>query len=206
MASSEITDQGLFPAEHRALRELYATARHLERHWRRLADRLGAPAAQPLRDGAAAADELLAELTERATAHDLHGFPAALGAGGRLADARNALGDMLLERNQALRLAVLDVQHVRTLLGYLGALADARSDAALAAFHRRWDDRLEGTEAAARAAAVAQGHDPAGAIEPAHPGALGRAGQRLGAAAGTAGEAIDASPLGRVARRLARRA
>src|SRR3712207_7686606 len=45
----------------------------------------------------------------------------------RLADARS-LGALLLERNQALRAAVLDVQHVVTLLSYLSALADRRSE------------------------------------------------------------------------------
>jgi hypothetical protein len=205
MTPEEVTGQGLFPAEHRALRELHASARHLERHWSRLAARLGGSAAEPLREGAEAAGTLLAELEGRAAAHDLHGFPAATGAGGRLADLRNALGDLMLERNQALRLAVLDVQHLRTLLAYCAALADTRGDAGLAAFHRSWEDRLAGVEGAARAAAVAQGRDPAGALEPAQPTVLGRAGQRLGAAAGAAGEAIDASPVGRVARRVARR-
>jgi hypothetical protein len=205
MTSTEVTDQGLFPAEHRALRELYATARQLERHWSRLAGRLGAPAAMPLWAGAHAIGALLAELDERATSHGLHGFPAAIGAGGRLADVRNALGDLLLERNQALRLAVLDVQHIRTLLGYCAMLADARRDTPLAEFHRRWETDLADVEADARAAAIAEGRDPERAIEPAQPGAVGRAGQRLGAAAGTVGEAIDASAAGRMARRIARR-
>jgi hypothetical protein len=205
MTAGEVTGQGLFPAEHRALRELYATTNHLVRHWRRLAGRLEGRAAAPLLDGARTADTLLAELAERAATYGVPGFPAATGAGGRLADARNAVGDLLLERNQALRLAVLDVQHVRTLLGYAGELAGTRGDAALAEFHRSWERRLEPVEAAARAAAVGQGRDPDGAIQPAQPGALGRAGQRLGAAAGAAGEAIDASTAGRLARRLARR-
>src|SRR4051794_41583737 len=78
MTSTEVTDEGLFPAEHRALRELYATARQLERHWSRLAGRLGAPAAAPLRAGAHAIGALLAELDERAASHGLHGFPAAV--------------------------------------------------------------------------------------------------------------------------------
>jgi len=202
MTSTEVTDQGLFPAEHRALRELYATARHLERHWSRLAGRLGAPAAVPLWAGAHAVGALLAELDTRAATYRLHGFPAAVGAGGRLADARNALGDLFLERNQALRLAVLDVEHIRILLGYCAMLAATRGDAALAEFHRRWETDLEEVEAGARTAAIEQGRDPQGAIEPAQPGALGRVGQRIGAAVGTAGEAIDASAAARAARRL----
>jgi hypothetical protein len=205
MTTPEVTGQGLFPAEHRALRELYATARQLERHWSRLAAGIGTPAAGALEDGAAAARALLAELDARAGAHDLHGFPAATGVGGRLADVRSTVGDFMLERNQALRLALLDVQHVRTLLAYAAALADTRGDPVLAGFHHGWEARLEPVEAAARAAATEQGRDPEGAIQPSQPGPLGRAGQRLGAAAGTAGEAFDASALGRFARRVTRR-
>ena len=37
MSLSEPSEQGLYPAEHRALRELYAMARQLARHWDRLA-------------------------------------------------------------------------------------------------------------------------------------------------------------------------
>src|SRR3712207_3477237 len=92
------TGQGLFPAEHRALRELHASARQLERHWSRLAARLGSSTIAPLRNGAEAAAALLTELEGRAAAHELHGFPAATGAGGRVADLRNALGDLMLER------------------------------------------------------------------------------------------------------------
>src|SRR3954451_21127862 len=202
MTSTEVTDEGLFPAEHRALRELYATARQLDRHWSRLAGRLGAPAAVPLWAGAHAMGALLAELDTRTTAYPLHGFPAALVAGGRLADARNALGDLFLERTQALRLAVLDVQHVRILLGYCAMLAETRGDAALAEVHRRWETDLEDVEDSARTAALEQCGIPRGAHEPAQPGGLGRAGQRVGAAVGTAGEAIDASAAGRAARRL----
>ena len=38
---SEPSGQGLYPAEHRALRELYAMASQLASHWTRLAGRLG---------------------------------------------------------------------------------------------------------------------------------------------------------------------
>ena len=43
-----VTDAGLYPAEHRALRELSAFSRQLVGHWERLGDRLGEPL---LRDG-----------------------------------------------------------------------------------------------------------------------------------------------------------
>lgn len=196
---SEVTAQGLLPAEHRALRELHAAARHLAGHWARLARRLGGEPV--LERGAAAARELLRELAERTAAHDLHGFPAAQGAGGRIAGLRG-VSDVLLERNQALRGAVLDAQHTTTLLAYLAELAGARGDAALAAWHRRWEARLRELEDAARAVAAGAGRSPEAAIEPAEPSALGRAGHSLASGLGTLGEAIDSSPLGRAARRL----
>jgi hypothetical protein len=199
-----ITGHGLYRAEHRALRELYAGARHLCGHWDRLAERIGGRPATVLRSGAAACEELLDELAERTEEHGLHGFPAAQGVGGRLAGVRNNATDLLLERNQAMRVAVLDVQHLTTLLGYLGQLAATRGDDQLAAFHRRWEERLREVEDEARQAAVALGCEPAAAVIPADQGPLGRAGQRVANAAGSAGEAIDASPVGRAARRFLR--
>jgi hypothetical protein len=198
---SDVTAQGLLPAEHRALRELHATARQVESHWGRLARRLGGEPAGLLDDGAAAAGELLAEWRERiGDDHDLHGQPAAAGVGARLAGARG-LSDLLLDRNQAFRGALLDVQHVTTLLGYAGALARTRGDAALADWHGSWERRLRALEDRGRAAAAAMADDPEAAIAPADEGPIGRAGARVGAAAGTVGEAIDRSPLGRLARR-----
>ena len=112
--SLPVSEHGLFPAEHRALRELYAMASQLASHWTRLGGRLGGAPGDALADGASAARELLRELADRTAAHGLHGFPAAQGVGGRLAGARNVAGDLLLERNQALRAAVLDVAHATT--------------------------------------------------------------------------------------------
>src|SRR6187549_2073103 len=120
---SEVTQQGLLPAEHRALRELHATARQVRNHWGKLADRLGGEPGALLREGADAAGELLRELRARVGGdHDLHGQPAAQAVGARLAGARG-VSDLLLERNQAFRTALLDLQHVTTLLGYTAALA-----------------------------------------------------------------------------------
>jgi len=201
-----VSDQGLFPAEHRSLRELYAMARQLATHWDRLAERLGGGAGDALTDGAGAARELLDELADRTAAHGLHGFPAAQGVGGRLADLRNFAGDLLLERNQALRAAVLDVAHLTTLLAYLSALADRRGDAALAAWHRRWEVRLRDEQERVMATVVALAEDPGGAVEPASPTTLGRAGHGVASGLGTLGEAIDGSKVGRAARRVSGRA
>jgi hypothetical protein len=190
----------LHPAEHRAVRELHATARALASHWRSLAGRLGEPGAAALLSGVAASRDLLSALGAR---DDLPaGYPAAQGVGGWLAALRGNARDVVLERNQALRLALGDAGHVVTLLGYLAALADARGDAELAAFHRGWQERMGKVEEAVSDAALALAADPDSAVLPADSGAVGRAGHGLANAFGTFGEAFDASPVGRAARRL----
>ena len=205
-AGSEPLASGLYAAEHRALRELHAMASQLETHWDRLGERLGGPEGDVLADGAGASRELLGELAERTGAHGLYGFPAAQGVGGRLANLRNLAGDLLLERNQALRAAVLDVVHVATLLAYLSALADRRGDAALAAWHRRWEVRLRDLTGRVEATVVALAEDPDDAILPASPTAAGRAGHGIANGLGTIGEAIDGSAVGRAARRASKSA
>lgn len=200
----ESTGHGLYRAEHRGLRELCAATRQLGVHWARLADRLGGLPATPLRRGAALSDELLDELIDRTRALGLEVTPAARGLGARAAGVRNHAGDVLLERNQAMRTAVLDAQHVSTLLGYLGALAATRGDDALADFHRRWEARVRELEQEAREAAVELGCDPAAAVVPAHHGAIGRMAHQVAVAMGSAGEAIDNSAVGRAARRFTR--
>jgi hypothetical protein len=194
---TELTELGLLPAEHRALRELHVSARQMQAHWNRLADRLGGPPAEYLREGAALAAELLTELDG---ATELQYQPAAEGVGARLGGARG-LSDLLLERNQAFRTALLELQHLTTLAGYLSGLARSRGDEALAGRHDGWADRLRPLEERGRAIAVTLANDPEAAIAPADNGVLGRAGQHINAAAGSLGEAIDHSPLGRFARR-----
>jgi hypothetical protein len=197
---AQVTEQELYPAEHRGLRELHATARSLARHWEKLAEHLGGVTAEPLRAGAGSARALLDELSERGAPHAVHGAPAAQGVGTGLAGLSRGL-DRVLERNQALRLALLDAQHVVTLLAWLGALAERRGDEGWAAFHRGWGARMAEAEDAVRGAVFVLATDPDGAIEPADESALGRAGQRAAVAMGSLGEAIDSSPLGRAVRR-----
>jgi len=198
-----VTELGLLPAEHRALRELSACSRQLVGHWTRLGARLGGEPGEVLDRGVAAARELLDELTGHCAAHGLELSPVSQGVGGSAAGLRGA-GDLLLERNQALRGAVHDIQHVTMLLGYLAELADRRDDAALAAWHRSWEGRLRPIEDEARAVAVAEGREPERAVEPAGPGTLGRAGHAFANGLGTLGEAFDGSPVGRAARKLRR--
>jgi hypothetical protein len=142
------------------------------------------------------------ELGERTAAYGLHGFPAAQSVGGRLAGVRNTAADLVLERNQALRLALLDAEHVLILLAYLRALAVRRGDAPLATFYETWETRLHAVQSDARAAVIALAADPEDAIQPADNTTLGRAGHGVANALGTLGEAVDASPVGHAARRL----
>ena len=182
----------LHPAQNRALRELHASARHLAAHWSTLAERLGpGEAADELRAGTKAGDELANELSELTASYGLHGFPAAQGLGARAAGVRNAVTDRALERNQALRMAVLDVQHSVTLCAYLAELARTRGDEGMADFCARWERKLKRLEGRARKVAVAQADDPDGAIVPVDEGPMGRAGQRVAQAVGTLGEWVD---------------
>jgi hypothetical protein len=199
--SLPVSGHGLFPAEHRALRELHAMTRQLAGHWSKLGRRLGGDAGAVMDRGAGAARELLEGLDAQTALHDLYGFPAAQGVGGSAAGLRG-VSDLMLERNQALRAAVLDIVHVVLLLGYLAELADHRDGADLAAFHRRWETRMRGIEDEARAAAAAEGRNPERAIEPAETGSLGRAGHAVANGLGTLGEALDGSAVGRAARKL----
>lgn len=191
----------LTPAEHRGLRELYASAAQLADHWSVLAERLGGADGAVLRDGAAEAERLLEELGARMAEHDLAGFPAARSAGGGLSSLRNRLGDAALERNQALRLAVLDVQHLGTLLPYLARLARTRGDERLARWHGGWKRRLASVEKSAREAAVAAADDPERAVERLVDGPAGRAAHGVAYAVGTLGEWVDTSAVGRAVRK-----
>lgn len=184
-----MSDQGLYPAEHRSLRELYAVTRQLGGHWAKLESKLDDPP-EVLGRGVAASKDLLAELAERTAAYGLHGVPAATGAGIWASRVRGA-SDLFLERNQAVRAAVVDVQHVTTLLGYLAAVADRRSDAELAGWLRGWETRLLAIESDMRAAAIAEGEHPERAIEPYDESRLGRAGHAIAVKLGTLGEAYD---------------
>jgi hypothetical protein len=185
---SEVTAHGIYPAEHRALRELHVAAKTVERHWYRLARLPGQP--ELLREGAEAASELLGELEARTAEHDLSGSPSAQGVGAQVGGARG-LSDLLLERNQALRGALVELRYAVVLLHYLAALARTRADGPLAAWHESWEARLRALEVRGLAAVAALGADPEAAIAPADDGMLGRAGQKLNATLGSLGEAID---------------
>jgi hypothetical protein len=192
---------GLHPAQNRSLRECHAAARQLQSHWSRLSRRIGPGGeASLLEAGARAAGVLLDELGELTAGYDLFGSPAAQGVGVQLAAARNLLADRALERNQALRLAVLDVQHLTTLLAYLAELGDVQRDEGMSQFCGRWERRLRRHESALRRAAVGTARDPGRAIEPLERGPAGRAAHGAQHVVGSLGEWFD-----RRAARLRRR-
>jgi hypothetical protein len=178
------------PAEHRALRELYAFTRQLARHWESLGKRLGGDEATALSAGAGAAQDLLGELTPLTSAR---GLPTAtmVRFASRFARTLPGVPDRTLERNQALRFAALDGQHVVTLLGYLANLAAADGDDELRAFCSSWERKLRTHERAVRLAAVAMGERPDEAIKPADGSLLGRAGAKVNSGIGAFGEWFD---------------
>jgi hypothetical protein len=100
---------------------------------------------------------------------------------------------------------VLDVQHLGTLLPYLAGIARGRGDEALARWYGGWKRRLATVEKRARDLAIAAGDDPDGAVEPLIDSPAGRAAHGVAYAIGTLGEWVDTSPVGRGARKAARK-
>jgi hypothetical protein len=182
----------LNPVEHRAYRELYVACRQLTRRWERLAAALeGTDVARVLEDGCSEAHLLVEELTPRIAAYDLHAGPAAGGVGARIADARNVVTDRAADTGMVVRFAVLDIDHVATLLAHLAELARARADRDLAAFCDRWGERMRDRVDAVRDVAVALGADPERAAAPLHGSLVGRAAHGAGWVMGALGEAVD---------------
>jgi hypothetical protein len=172
------------PARHRALRELAAFARQMADHWDALGGRLDGPASAALTDGADAAREVLDAVRPLASARDLEIGPMAMNAG-RVARARPPVPDALLERNQALRHALLDAQHLVTLVEYVGALSAGEGDGPLETACAEWKTTLQKPVRRVRRAVIALGETPDVAIEPLSKG------QRLTWAIGWFGEATD---------------
>jgi hypothetical protein len=182
----------LHPAQNRGLRELYATARNLAGHWGSLVQRFDdAETRRALEDGAGRARALMTELPGLLEEHNLFVGAAARSAGASLSSLRGGITDRFLERNQALRTAVLDVQHVVTLLGYQALLAEERGTADIAEFCHRWEREMAAVERAARRAAVRVARDPDAAIERVDTSPVGRAAHGGANLVGTLGEWFD---------------
>jgi hypothetical protein len=191
---ARVTDQPpkLHPAEHRAYRELYVACRQLIRRWRRLAPALdGTPVGDALDRGATETERLLDALGPRTAAYDLHGGPMAQGLGARVADLRNAIGDRGGDTGLVVRSAVLDLEHVTTLLRHLAELARTRDDRDLAGFCEQWAGRLESELDSVREAAVELGTDPDRTAAPLDDSVLNRAAHGVGWVFGSFGEAVD---------------
>jgi hypothetical protein len=182
----------LHPAEHRAYRELYASSRQLINRWGRLASALeGTRFARTLERALSRVEELVAELGPRTAAYGLYGGPAAQGVGARFADLRGAVVDRSVDTGMVMRLAVLDIEHVATLLRHLAELAKARGDAKLAGFCEDWATRIRTEVNAVRKAAIDVGADPDRAAAPLDGSLVGRAVHGAGWIVGSVGEAVD---------------
>jgi len=182
----------LHPVEHRAYRELYASARHLSHRWHRLAAVLGdTTVAKSLEHGADEAERLIEELGPRTAVYGLHGWPMAQGVGARLADVRTAVTDRGGDTGMVARFAVLDAEHLSTLLRQLAELARAREDHDLAGFCEEWAGRCESELNAVREAAVELGTDPDRAAAPVDHSLVNRAAHGIGWTLGAVGEGID---------------
>jgi hypothetical protein len=182
----------LHPAENRGYRELYLTGRQTVKRLDRLAAAFDDTPARELLDKAAdSISRLLEELGPLTARHDLHGGVAAQGSGANLGTVRGAVFDRFLERNQALRFAVEDLEHVTTLLGYLARVSETRGDTELPEFCRSWERRLRRQVNAVRKAAIELGGDPDGAVESLDDSPASRAAHRVAWTLGTVGEWTD---------------
>ena len=188
----------LHPAQNRGLRELYAMTRQLVNHWSSLSQRLPPGDARgAVDDGAGRARSLLDELGPLTESFGLYGFPGAQGVGVTLAGLRSGVGDRFLERGQALRTSVIDVQHVVTLLGFQREVAQAGGPPELAAFCERWEQEMLAVERAARRAAVKAGAEPDAALERLDSSQAGRAARAMANGVGAFGEWFDRRRGGR---------
>lgn len=188
--ASERTE--LHPAEHRAYRELYAACRQLITRWRRVGSALDLTLiGERLREGAAETAVLLTELGPRTATYGLYGSPLAEGMGARFADLRTVVADRSGDTGLVVRSAVLDMEHVTTLLRQLAELARARGDRNMAGFCEEWAGRLESNLDAVREAAVELGADPDRTSAPLDDSVVNRAAHGVGWVFGSIGEAVD---------------
>jgi hypothetical protein len=191
----------LHPAEHRAYRELYASARHLTHRWARVGTLLeDTPIGEKLQRGAVEAKHLLEELEPRTEAQGLYGRPMAQTVGARFADLRTGITDRGGDAGMVARFSVLDGEHLTTLLRQLAELARARQDRDMAGFCEDWAVRFEPHLDAVRQGAVEMGRDPDRAGAPVADTVLNKAAHGVGWTFGAVGEGVD-----QIAGRLRRR-
>ncbi|MDQ3758901.1 MAG: hypothetical protein M3331_03015 [Actinomycetota bacterium] len=189
----------LHPAENRGYRELMLTAEEARTRLRRIAGHLHLENRAVADRGSEALGEMLDAMKPALAEHDLHGEVAARGAGARIGSVRAEILDRFLERNQALRYAIDDVEHVATLLAYMGAVSTARGKKNLPELCGIWERKLRRQVSALRKTAVELGSRPDDAIEPLDPTPVEEA-ERSETEDGGPGEAVDgaAVPAGAV--------
>ena len=142
-------------------------------------------------DGAAETSVFLTELGPRTANYGLYGSPMAEGMGARFADLRTTLVDRGGDTGLVVRSAVLDMEHVTTLLRHLAELARSRGDQNMAGFCEEWAGRLESTLDSVREGAVELGADPDRASAPLDDSVVNRAAHGVGWVFGSIGEAVD---------------
>ena len=181
---------GLHPAENRGYRELMLTARAGQARLERLAPRSG-EAGDEVAKAAEALAQMVEEIEPPLATRGLHGKPAAQGGGSSIGLTRAALVDRFLERNQALRLAVGDVDGVALLLAYLARVAETRGDAELEELSSSWERKLRRQASTLRKAAVELGADPDSAVARLDDSTAGRVAHGVAYGFGSFGEAVD---------------
>jgi hypothetical protein len=181
----------LHPAENRGYRELMLTAEEARTRLRRIGGHLDLDSRAATDKASETIGDMLDAFKPALAEHDLHGELAARGTGARIGTVRAEILDRFLERNQALRFAIDDVEHVATLLGYLAAVSTARKKKNLPELCANWERKLRRQVSALRKAAIELGSSPDDAIEPLDPRPIGKAAHGAAVATGTVGEAVD---------------
>ena len=115
----------------------------------------------------------------------------AQGLGAWAADLRTATIDRGADTGFVVRSAVLDLEHVTTLLRQLAELARARGDQDMAGFCEEWAVRFEWELDAVREAAVELGANPDRTSAPLDDSVVNRAAHGVGWVFGWVGEAVD---------------
>jgi hypothetical protein len=151
---------------------LLQTVREAETRLTGLGRRLDEKDAEAVSKTAEVLRELLAELADQAASNDIELETSAEAATPRIGTVRAAILDRYLERNQALRFAVDDLEHAATLLAYLAELGASRRARKLPEFCRSWERKLRRHVTAVRKVAVATGADPDAAVELLDPAAI----------------------------------
>ena len=181
----------LHQAENRGYRELMLTAEEARTRLRRIGGHLDLDSRAATDKASEIVSDMLDALKPALAEHDLHGGLAARGTGARIGTVRAEILDRFLERNQALRFAIDDVEHVTTLLAYMAAVSSSRGKKNLPELCGTWERKLRRQVSALRKAAIELGSRPDDAIEPLDPSPIGKAAHGTAVATGTVGEAVD---------------